>query len=292
MNTDPLFTRRVVVGVDASQHAARAAIWVAAEAADRGVPLHIIHALELDPGSALARPGAYGDRTHAAREIGGQLVELTRRRALDAHPSLQVTTELAHEGAAGALVAASHDADLLVTGTRGRGGFAGLALGSVSARVAAHAHCPAVILRAQGHDDARTGEIVLGLQAGESEETILFAFEEAARSGAWLRAVHAWTAYPGIAPDYLSETDLIARTAMERMVQELTAAREKYPEVKVAYTVQRGHPAAVLADASRCARLTVVGAHRHHGPLSLSIGPVIHGLLGTAHCPVAVVPAH
>lgn len=283
---------RVVVGVDASRHAARAATWAADEAAQRGVPLHVIHALDTDPSSALSGPGAYSTHVHAVDQAGAQLLAEVEYRILAAHPGLQVTTELVHESAAGALVLASRQADLLVVGTRGRGRFAGLPLGSVSARLAAHSHCPTVILRehGHGHEESPDGEIVLGMQAGQGEESILFAFTQAAAVGVGLRALHAWAPYPAQGKDYLSATDILARQAAERMVADLAAVREKFPDVDVAIDVRRGHPAAVLADASAHARLTVVGAHRHLGPLSLGLGPVIHGLLGHAHSPVAVVP--
>lgn len=282
--------QRVVVGVDASRHAARAADWAAREAAHRGIPLHVIHALDTDPSSALFSPGAYSAHTHEVAQAGEQLLAQVKHRALTVHPSLDVTTELVHQAAPAALVSASQQAELLVVGTRGRGGFAGLLLGSVSARVVAHAHCPVVVLREHDQRTASGGEIVLGMQAGQAEETMLFAFEQAARAGVGLRALHAWAPYPGVAQGYLSDTDLLAREAAERMVADLAAVREKFPHVPVTITVQRGHPAAVLAGASAEVRLVVVGAHRHLGPLSLGIGPVIHGLLGHAYCPVSVVP--
>lgn len=290
MITDSSRDQRVVVGVDASHHAAHAADWAAREAEQRGVPLQIIHALDTDPSSALSGPGMYSTRVHAVTEAGEQLLAGLKHRLTSAHPALEVTTELVHQTAAGALVLASEQADLLVVGTRGRGGFAGLPVGSVSTRVVAHAHCPVVVLRDHDQRSASDGEVVLGMQAGQAEETILFAFEQAARAGARLRALHAWAPYPGHSQDYLSDTDILARQAAESMIKDLAAVREKFPNVPVTIRVERGHPAAVLAGASATARLVVVGAHRHLGPLSLSVGPVIHGLLGHAYCPVAVVP--
>jgi nucleotide-binding universal stress UspA family protein len=280
--------RPVIVGIDASQHAARAADWAAAEAVERGLPLNVIHALDFDPGSALIGPGADG-HTDPSHEIHARLLAQVEYRLRAAHPDLVLTAELLHEGAAGALVTASREAELLVVGTRGRGGFAGLPLGSVSLRVAAHTHCPAVLVRARGHEDARVGEIVLGVEHGESEEAVLFAFEEAARAGVGVRAVRAWAPYPANSP-YISDTDYLARLAADDVVAIVHSARDKFPDVPFKLSVLRGHPAAVLADASREARLTVVGAHRRHGPLSLGVGPVIHGLLAQAQSPVAVVP--
>ncbi|HEU5426611.1 MAG TPA: universal stress protein [Actinocrinis sp.] len=299
--TEPIHHERIVVGVDASQHAARAADWAGDEAARRGVALHVVHALDSDPSSALIDSGADSSsalidsgtgsgRVHTAGEAADQLLAETQHRILGAHPSLTVTTELAHRAAAGALVLASREAALLVVGTRGRGGFAGLPVGSVSARLAAHAHCPVVILRARGHHQTPLQEVVLGMQAHTAQEAILFAFTQAARAGAGVRAVHAWVPYPAHAQGYISDTDIIARNAAEQMVADLAPVREKFPDVHVTLSVQRGHPAAVLADASERAQLTVVGAHRHRHPLSLGLGPVIHGVLGQAQSPVAVVP--
>jgi nucleotide-binding universal stress UspA family protein len=241
--------RPVIVGIDASQHAARAADWAAAEAVERGLPLHLIHALDFDPGSALIGPGADGV-TDPSHQFHARLLARVEYRLRAVHPDLAITATLMHEGAAGALVDVSREAELLVVGSRGRGGFAGLPLGSVSLRVAAHTHCPTVLVRARGHEDARVGEVVLGVEHGESEEAVLFAFEEAARAGVGVRAVRAWNPYPADSP-YISDTDYLALLAADEVVAILRGAREKFPEVPFKLSVERGHPAAVLADASR-----------------------------------------
>jgi len=280
---------RVVVGVDASRHAARAADWAAAEAAERGATLYLVYAFDLDPGSALIGPVGEPAKD-PARAARLRALARTECRVRAAHPALPVVTELVHCGPAAALVDASRSADLLVVGTRGRGGFAGLMLGSVSLRVVAHSHCPVVVLRSPEHQAAPGGEIVLGMELGESRDAVWFAFETAARAGAGVSAVHAWAPYPGHAQAYISDTDIIARHAADDMSAAMKAVREEYPHVPVRITVTRGHPAAVLVDASGDARLTVVGAHRHHGPLSLGVGPIIQGLLAHTESAVAVVP--
>lgn len=287
----PIDRRPVVVGVDASQYAARATAWAAAEAADRGVPLHLVHALDAAPGSAL--PGPQYELL-AESDRAGHLWVLAQAeyRVREIHPELELVTELARQSPAGALVEASREAQLLVVGTRGRGGFGGSYLGSVSLRVAAHSHCPVVLLRSPAHEGSRSGEVVLGMEHHESPDAVRFAFEEAARAGTGVRAVHAWVPYPAHAQDYISDTDILARLAAEDMVNVLKPVRDEFPDVPVKISVLRGHPAAVLAAASRGARLTVVGAHRRLGPLSLGVGPTVQGLLGLAESPVVVVPVH
>jgi nucleotide-binding universal stress UspA family protein len=280
----------VIVGVDDSEHAARAAMWAAAEAVERGAALHVIHALDVDPGSGWSWAQSHQPGQDEATDPDLGLLAQIEHRVRAAHPALQVTTAKVDDGAAAALVAASLEADLVVAGTRGRGGFAGLALGSVSLRLIAHTHCAAVLVRDRGHEAARSGDVVLGMEGDDPQDAIRFAFAQAARGKVGVHAVHAWSPYPGFAPGYVSDTDILARQAAHEMKATLKAAREQFPDVPVKISVERGHPSAVLSDASRTARLTVVGAHRSHGPLSLGVGPVIQGLLADAQSPIAVVP--
>ncbi len=72
---------------------------------------------------------------------------LRPQRASELAPDVTVTTHAHEENPAAALVAASKDADLLVVGTRGLGGFKGLLLGSVGQQCVTHAHCSVMIVR-------------------------------------------------------------------------------------------------------------------------------------------------
>jgi nucleotide-binding universal stress UspA family protein len=71
--------------------------------------------------------------------------------AVPVEGDVQVTRTTLQGHPAQVLTDASTSADLLVVGSRGHGGFAGMLLGSVSAHVSAHAHCPVVVVR---HSDA------------------------------------------------------------------------------------------------------------------------------------------
>jgi len=129
--------RPVVVGVDGSPASAEALRWAARAAVERKSALHVVHAWHVD---APVYPGLYPN-------VGPELAEQAQRtldETVDAllaeyGGALPVTLvkETVADGAARALLQAAADAQLLVVGSRGRGGFAELLLGSVSQHVAA-----------------------------------------------------------------------------------------------------------------------------------------------------------
>ncbi|HTJ71107.1 MAG TPA: universal stress protein [Actinospica sp.] len=283
---------RVVVGVDRSESSAHAAQWAAREAAARGVPLTVVHALHLPTDAALPlEPPRYAEKQ---REEGGKLVRLVARNLAADFPGLEIGTEVSDLTAAHTLSALGLESALVVTGTRGHGGFAGMLLGSVSRRLAAHTHCPLVVVRGQESGIA-LDEVVLGVEPGQHDEPIRYAFEAAQRYGAVLHAVRAWhphATYEG--PMGTNFTNLAeVRDQERRSVENLLAPfSTAYPSVKVEVTAQRGNPVPVLIETARDTRLLVVGAHRHRGPLSVGAGYVVDGLLAHSPTPVAVVPTH
>lgn len=281
---------RVVVGVDPSDNAAKAAAWAAREAAGRGLELHLVHATDL-PGVAgeLLEPPDYAAHQHKAAT---ELLESVAADLRGQYAKLPITTEISELSAAETLVALSRDAQLVVTGTRGHGGFVGMLLGSVSLKLAAHAHSPVVVVHGAVPTPARE-EVVLGIERDEAEAPIRYAFETAARRGAPLRAVHAWypdTGYgkfsPVARPDDQRERELAGTT------ETIAAIRAEFPDVPVAVDAVVGNAVPTLIDAARGARLLVVGAHHTHGPLSVGAGYVVQGLLAHSQTPVAVVPIH
>lgn len=278
-------TRRIIVGVDPSANATRAAEWAAHEATDRGgTPLHLVHALNQPHGTSMVDPAASVKAVHdAAAELLDQFAGVLRTR----HPNLTITTELSELGAAETLVALSREAELVVTGTRGHGGFAGMLLGSVSHKTAAHAHCPVVVVREEASGTARN-EIVLGVEPDQDPAPIHFAFATAARLGATVTAIRAWfpqATYGG----YFTMNPAIDEQHGD-VGQLLKATREEFPQVQATTQFVNENAVPALVDASNGARLVVLGAHHQHGPLSIGAGYVVQGLLSHAHTPVAVVP--
>jgi nucleotide-binding universal stress UspA family protein len=136
----------IVVGVDGSQYSVAAIGYAFEEAAARQTRLRAVHAWRVPPAHAEPPAPIAPDRREAAEKERGVLL-----RALDGwpdkHPDVEVVHDLPVEHPARALIRASEFADLVVVGSRGRGGFHGLALGSVSHAVLHHAMCPVAIAR-------------------------------------------------------------------------------------------------------------------------------------------------
>jgi nucleotide-binding universal stress UspA family protein len=141
----------IVVGVDGSEHSRRALEWAAREAARREAPLAVITVVQaiagywgtpvLYPGDQDFMAGAQKDAEEATDKaiasLGGP-----RPAGVTVRAQAGIPAEV--------LVSASRDADMVVVGSRGTGGFARLLLGSVGSQVVHHAHCPVVVLPAEG----------------------------------------------------------------------------------------------------------------------------------------------
>jgi nucleotide-binding universal stress UspA family protein len=140
----PWTTPGILVGVDGSE-SSRAALRYAADLAPKlGLPLH---ALVVWDYPALAWGDWYVPETIARLEEAADAVAEAEAAKLfpDGRPDwFMIATR--QGSAAAELIEASRDAGMLVVGSRGRGGFAGLLLGSVSRACAAHAHCPVLVV--------------------------------------------------------------------------------------------------------------------------------------------------
>jgi nucleotide-binding universal stress UspA family protein len=155
LSRDPNVTKEmrsmgtIVVGVDGSKGAQLALEWAVAQARAVDGRIKVVYAppIEVVPELIVYRAGGTPGPTREERiEVGEQLID----EALGAAGQLdgvQVDKEVAlGGGAAKALIDASTDADLLVVGSRGLGGFRGLLVGSVSQQCVAHAPCPVVVV--------------------------------------------------------------------------------------------------------------------------------------------------
>ena len=280
----------VVVGVDGSAADTAALRWSVQEARRRSARLCVVHALSQRHSGAFQRanPAFVAEERRAADDVLGSAVRQARALAddVDVHPVLEVGRPSV------ALLRRAATAGVVVLGSKGRGGFAGLLLGSTSLQVAMHASCPVVVLRdpCTGAGPAN-GRIVVGTDGSPSSDSALrFAFTQARRHGRGLTVLRAWGAtavfvdVPGSA-----KWEQVEKEEQAALSEALAPWRDRYPEVDVLEKSLLGNAAALLVDESAAAELLVVGSRGRGGFGGLLLGSVSHAALHHARCPVAVV---
>ncbi|NUW39471.1 universal stress protein [Nonomuraea rhodomycinica] len=267
----------IVVGVDGSEPATAAVEWAAADARRRGLGLRIVRVCERWPGDA-------------AKEYCAGVLRAAAGRARDVAPGVEVDTRMPAGEVTDLLVRESAEADSVVLGGRGLGGFAAMLLGSVGLAVAGHAAGPVVIVR--GPAAVRHGEIVVGHDgSAHSRTAMVYAIDQARARGARLRVLYAWQpplsapfaeAYSGLLDEQFQRE---SQAAAERVAP----WRERYPDVPIVHDEVCDHPVAALIKAAPAADLVVVGSRGLGGFASAVLGSVSHGVLHHVTCPVAVV---
>lgn len=139
----------IVVGVDGSKCSHSALRFALGEARIRQVKLRIVvvwHVPMAAYGAGWAPPPPHlaEDSEAAAKEVLDEALLISKEESA----SIEIEPVVREGQAANVLVEASAEAELLVIGSRGRGGFRELMLGSVSQQCAHHARCPVTIVRA------------------------------------------------------------------------------------------------------------------------------------------------
>jgi nucleotide-binding universal stress UspA family protein len=137
----------IIVGVDGSGHSQRALGWAMREAAIRQVPLTVITVSEAIRGyyTGMASYPDDAARTEETRQLAQAETDKVLA-GLDGPRPDWVTVKAVHGFPVEELINAGQDADMIVVGSRGAGGFNRLMMGSVAGQVAQHAHCPVLIV--------------------------------------------------------------------------------------------------------------------------------------------------
>jgi nucleotide-binding universal stress UspA family protein len=282
----------VIVGFDGSAPARVAVRYGADEALLRGCELHLLHAfsspLIYPPFGAEYDPHERGPRV----AVLNLLAEAARDVQRD-HPHLSVRTRLIDGPPGGILVAASRDAELLVVGHRGLGGFTGLLAGSVGIQAAGHAHCPVVVVRGElGSADA---PIVLGVDGSPGAR----AAADAAFAQARRRRAELLVAYHQPPRTSRAEAEVVAAgqdphlSTVDEFAVSLHGVTERYSDVKHRTEVVHGDSAAtalIAATRRTEAGLLVVGPRGVGGFRGMVMGSTSRTLIEHAPCPVMVVP--
>jgi nucleotide-binding universal stress UspA family protein len=286
----------ILVGVDGSSSALHAVRWAAGEGARRRSPVHLFHACVLPPLGPHATSVAMAAVTESLIEQGHYWLRQAKKQAPAAAPGIEVHTDLRVGGAAGELIDESAHARLVVLGSRGLGGFKGMLAGSVSVGVAAHGHCPVVVVRGRMPDDPppQTGPVVVGVDGSEvSAAAVEFAFEEAGLRGVPLVAVHTWVDVSvgetwSVLPFDIDWQE-VAEDERRLLAERMAGWREKYPDVEVRQQVIRDRPVRGLLAQAEGAQLIVVGSRGRGGLVGMGLGSTSQALLHHSVCPVAVV---
>jgi nucleotide-binding universal stress UspA family protein len=285
--------RVIIAGTDGTGSSLAAVRWAAVEAQRRGLPLRIGYAYDGDWHESRFDIG--NEYTDVARQLANAVVAFARDHAREVAPNADISTETLAGHTVPRLIEAARGAELLVLGNRGRGGFTGLLLGSVGRRLATHAPCPVVVVRGRAAPD---GPVVAGVDDTPAGDQVLAgAFEAAGSLDRPLTVMHSDRP---VVPQWLDEMPIAAvithpeqDTADRlRLEQRLATWRERYPGVPVDAVLTHEGAAAWLVEASRSARLVVVGAGRGGTVTGGVLGSTITQLLHHADCPVLITHPH
>jgi nucleotide-binding universal stress UspA family protein len=285
--------RPILAGVDRSDQRQDVARWAATAARRRGRPLMLVHVYRLPTLPDAANPSRLARLHESARGDAEAVVARAAAAVRDAAPEVTIVGEVRIGPVAHALIELSARAALVVVGHRGQDGYGGRLLGSVAGRLAAHAHCPVVVVRPGREGAAEPGGVLVGTDGSAASDAALgLAFEEADLRGAAVVALHAWQRpTPARQPEVRPSAPDVAQsqTIQERRLQDwIRPWREKYPRVPVELRLAADRPAPALLDAASGAELLVVGSRGHGGFAGLLLGSVSQQVIHRAACPVVV----
>ena len=272
-------TDGIVAGYDGSPGSERALRWAAREAQARRVKLKVCLAWALEYLALLGDATVYD----LAQRRGEEILSRGLAYARSVVGPGAVVPLLARGSPARVLCEHSATAEMVVVGSRGRGGLAGLLLGSVAWQLAAHGQGRVVVVRGQERRANRApGPVVAGADGSPaSQAAVAFAFEEAELRDVPLVAVCALADTPASLGG--------AHRAEEDFDRSMAQQEKEHPEVTVLRRVAQGSPRAALLDAAYEAQMVVVGARGRGGLKGMLLGSAAQALLHHAPCPVGVV---
>jgi nucleotide-binding universal stress UspA family protein len=281
---------RIVVGVDGSKGSQTALKWAIEEAHLRGASIEAVYAWSSQYGAGGFAPPLLRVAQDDAERA---LLEHAVGAVADGTEDVVIGRHAVHGPTASTLIDAARDADLLVVGSRGRGGFAALLLGSVSHRVLSEAPCPVAVVPADACIRGGYQRVVVGVDGSAASGAALrWAVDEARRRHADLEVFHTWsfplTAFlPGTSAADVSIDDMDA-AALE-LLHGATEAVD-HDGVSIHYRVREGSVAHELTKAAHFADLLVIGSRGTGGVKTFMLGSTSYQCATHAECPVVVVP--
>jgi nucleotide-binding universal stress UspA family protein len=282
----------IVVAVDGSDRNRAAVAWAAQEAAARGCGMVLVNAAagHLAPTPHLSTRSReeqvldmLTDVRHQVRHIVAE--ESVSLVALSGDP-VEVLLDQAAEA----------EAELLVVGKRGLGGFARVIVGSTSIALAGRSPVPVAIVPDLWDQSRHEGRpVVLGVDPDKADrQPIEAALRRARRLGVALVAVHGWETPSTYSWDAATVTDAVADREQQtaaRFDSLLAEWRERHPDVVVRPMRVHKHPAAAILEAAEECQVVVLGRHPAGMFGGFAFGSVARAVLHYAECPVITVPA-
>lgn len=288
----------IVVGVDGSQQSRCALKWAEKEARRRNAVLNVVSAYTIPVFAASSMDAGYSTLDDDLIRGGAEDIVRQAREELG-DTDVTVRTYIESGDPAGVLLDLSNDAELVVVGTRGRGGFVGRMLGSVSSALPAHAKCPTVVVplsmakEQQGEVAPARDAIVVGVDGSDrARAAVLAAAEAAVARGIKLRVVCA------VAPVSAALAWMPATVDQEAVLEDVRYQmnvgvrwlKSHYADLQVETDVISGPPVEVLIGESERAVLTVTGSRGRGGFAGMLLGSTSQGVLHHSKGPVMVVP--
>ncbi|GAB3621632.1 universal stress protein [Glutamicibacter endophyticus] len=290
----------IVVGVDGSEQSRCALRWAEREAQRRGSVLNVVSAYTIPVFAASSMDAGYSTLDDDLIRGGAEDIVREARAELEGSP-VTIRTYIESGDPAGVLLDLSEDADLVVVGTRGRGGFVGRLLGSVSSALPAHAKCPTVVVplcmakEQQGQEPTppEREHIVVGVDGSDrARMAVLAAAEAAVARQLPLRVVCA------VAPVSAALAWMPATVDQEAVLEDVHYQmdvgyrwlKSHFPDLELETDVVLGPPVEVLIRESERAVLTVTGSRGRGGFAGMLLGSTSQGVLHHSKGPVMVVP--
>jgi nucleotide-binding universal stress UspA family protein len=279
----------IVVGADGSPASDAAVVWAAREAAMRNIPLTLVHMFKAFVPTFPQIPTPSGVAVWQ-EDDGHKVLEQAVKIAEDAVPRdrrISIASEVKCSPPVPTLVDLSEEAEMIVVGCTGHGAVARVLLGSVSSGVVRSAKCPVAVIRAEASylPHADRAPVLVGIDCSPASELALaIAFDEAARRGVELTALHAWSdvaVYHVPWLDWRSEAE-------QSLAEYLAGWQERYPDVKVNRVIALDHPGRALIGESESAQLVVVGSHGRGSLSGLLLGSVSNAVVHAVRTPVIV----
>lgn len=281
--------RHIRVAVDGSRASGNALAWAAGMARTHGARLEVVTVLGLhgpvfvdDPRDEEADEEEWVEeqqRRLLERVGGGVADDAVQYRMLRGHPTA-------------ALLAAEPVADLLVTGTRGVGGFVGLLVGSTAHQLLDHAPCAVAVVPDSDAPPAQPGHVVVGVDGSHPSEIALdWAIRQFGRRASIEAVVvrdEVLLATGAMGGPGMVAVGTVAATSPEdlrRMIEERVPSSAGV----ASWTITEGRPATALLERAGDGDLLVLGLPGHDRPTPMRLGSVAHRCLKGAPVPVVVV---